>query len=134
LIFKGAITAEIFENWLDVDLLPTIDRPAGMQLIIIMDNCRIHKSPRVKEICRRHNVLLEFLPPYCPFFNPIEASFHDLKAYIRRHYRMRNGTYDNFEEFLGEALRKMGRGEDAASRARAHFRYAGYLGVPDEIN
>jgi hypothetical protein len=30
LIFKGAIIAEIFENWLDVDLLPMIDRPVGM--------------------------------------------------------------------------------------------------------
>jgi transposase len=25
---------------------------------------------------------LEFLPPYSPDFNPIEATFHDLKAWI----------------------------------------------------
>jgi hypothetical protein len=30
LIFKGAIIAKIFENWLDVDLLPTIDRLMGI--------------------------------------------------------------------------------------------------------
>ena len=45
LMFKGAITAEIFKHWLNINLLPLIDRPKGMQLIIIIDNCRIHKSP-----------------------------------------------------------------------------------------
>jgi hypothetical protein len=30
LIFKGAIIAEIFENWLNVDLLSMIDRPIGI--------------------------------------------------------------------------------------------------------
>jgi hypothetical protein len=42
--------------------------------------------------------------------------------------------YNNFKEFLGEALWKMDRGKDAASRACIHFRYIGYLGVLDEIN
>jgi transposase len=99
-----------------------------------MDNYRIYKSPCVKEICRRHNVLLEFLPPYCPFFNLIKASFYDLKAYIRRHYYIYNETYNNFEEFLGEALWKISRGKDAASRACIYFCYIEYLGVLDEIN
>jgi hypothetical protein len=30
LIFKGVIIAKIFENWLDVDLLPIINRPIGI--------------------------------------------------------------------------------------------------------
>jgi hypothetical protein len=30
LIFKGAIIAEIFKNWLNVDLFPIINRPIGI--------------------------------------------------------------------------------------------------------
>jgi transposase len=99
----------------------------------VIDNYRIHKSIRVQEICDRHHVLLKFLPLYCPFFNPIEESFNNLKVYIRRHYYVRDGIYNNFEEFLVNAIRGIDRGEDAAYRARTHFRHTRYLGVPNEI-
>jgi hypothetical protein len=87
----------------------------------------------VQEICDRYYVLLKFLSLYCPFFNLIEESFNDLKAYIRRHYRVYDGTYNNFEEFLVNTIRGIDRGKDTAYRACIHFRHAGYLGVPNEI-
>jgi transposase len=97
-----------------------------------MDNCRIHKSPVIQEICDTYDIQLEFLPPYCPEFNPIEQSFHDLKAYIRKAYKPQGGSYDNFYDFLATALRERGRGPEAARRARAHFRHSGYNIVPAE--
>jgi transposase len=87
----------------------------------------------VQEICDWYHVLLKFLSLYCPFFNPIEESFNDLKVYIRRYYCVRDSIYNNFEEFLVNAIQGIGRGKDAAYRACIHFRYTGYLGVPNEI-
>jgi transposase len=52
----------------------------GPQLIIILDNASIHKLVYFQELCEHSGVILEFLPPYSPDFNPIEAIFKDLKA------------------------------------------------------
>lgn len=72
--------------------------------VIVMDNCRIHKSPRIREMIEARFVLmlfsnqtlsyyklcsgmkLEFLPAYSPDFNPIEQAFSCIKSYMRRHY------------------------------------------------
>ena len=131
ILFKGAITAQIFQDWLRNDILPNVVPPPGLRIVLIKDNCRIHKSPIVIDICNSFNVDIEFIPPYCPEFNPIEASFHDLKAYLRRWYKPDGGSYDNFENFLIEALRERCKGPVAARNARAHFKHSGYL-VLDE--
>ena len=94
-----------------------------------MDNCKIHKSQEVLDIVNYFDVDIEFLPLYCPEFNPIEASFHDLKAYLRRWYKPVDSTYADFEGFLFEALRQRTRGPVTARKARAHFKHAGYQGV-----
>ncbi len=74
---------------------------------------------------------MRFLPPYSPDFNPIEESFGVLKAFIRRHYRRERPRHETYQSFLEWAIREVGTGEDAARRARTHFRHAGIHGVPD---
>ena len=92
-----------------------------------MDNCSIHRSERVQELCNLAGVQLEYLPPYAPFLNLIEESFHDFKAYIHKWYRWREEEgYAGFEAFLHKAIRDMGRGADVKKRARAHFSHSGY--------
>jgi transposase len=54
--------------------------------VLVLDNASIHRSPRLRELCEAYSVALEFLPPYSPDFNPIEATFHNLKAWIQRNY------------------------------------------------
>ena len=44
----------------------------GQNSIIIMDNCSIHHIQEVKDLL---GVLLMYLPPYSPDFNPIEELF-----------------------------------------------------------
>lgn len=78
------------------------------------------------------NVQLEYLPPYCPFLSPIEACFGDLKAWIRRYYRPVDGVYPDFMEFLVMALAAISDTEDAESKAKAHYRKAGYFWEEDE--
>ncbi len=95
--------------------------------ILIIDNTSIHRNPRVLDLCTAAGVVLEYLPPYCPIFNPIKGSFHDLKAYIRRYYkRGTHNVYLDFEGFFRFTVKTMARGPEAERRARGHFRNAGY--------
>ena len=55
--------------------------------VVIMDNAPIHQGERFEEVRQSidesKSIKLEFLPPYSPFLNPIEYSFHSIKAYVR---------------------------------------------------
>ena len=67
--------------------------------ILILDNASIYKLARLRDLYKEHGVLLIFLPPYLLDYNPIEATFKDLKAWIKRNYRLAE-TFENFEAFL----------------------------------
>ena len=71
--------------------------------ILILDNALIYKSARLRDLCKEYGVLLVFLPPYLPDFNPIKATFKDLKAWIKRNYRLAE-TIESFEAFLYFAI------------------------------
>jgi len=133
LTFKGTCTGELFEDFIVEHVLPKCTPYPGPRSVIIMDNASIHYSQieRLEETARRHGVWIRFLPPYSPDFNPIEESFCDLKAYIRRHYRRKKHEFNDYQSFLEWAVRKVGTGTDACRRARAHFRNAGIQGVPE---
>jgi transposase len=129
--FEGSGTGDIFEDFIVEDLLPLCNPYPGPKSVIVLDNASIHHSNiyRIKRACHAVGVWLRFLPPYSPDFNPIEESFNDLKAYIRRHYRRERRHYRTYQDFLEWAVRKVGRGAEAR-RARGHFRHAGIQGVP----
>ena len=77
-------------------------------------------------MCDNAGVLLKYLPPYSPDFNPIEEAFAELKAWIKRNNELAEG-YDTFEGFLDAGLRSM------SMRAGNHFRSAHILmNVEDE--
>lgn len=54
--------------------------------IIVMDNAAIHKTAFVRNLCQEQGrgFVVEYLPPYSPFLNPIEESFSKWKQHIRR--------------------------------------------------
>ena len=68
-------------------------------------------------MCEDAGILLEYLPPYSPDFNPIEEAFAELKAWIRRNYVLADG-FESFDMFLNAALEFM------AQRPGNHFRSA----------
>jgi len=68
----------------------------------------------LQKLCSNAGVLLTFLPPYSPDFNPIEEAFAELKAWMRKHYLLQE-SYDTFEGFLETGVRFM------ASKAGNHF-------------
>jgi transposase len=131
--FEGTCTGEIFEDFIIDELLPLCNLYPGPRSVIIMDNASVHHAiqDRVVEVARRQGVWVRFLPPYSPDFNPIEESFGDLKAFIRRHYHRERSRFLTYQAFLEWAVRESGTGEGGARRARAHFRNAGIHEVAD---
>lgn len=49
-----------------------------------MDNVAFHKTNTVKQFAEENNIRLEYLPPYSPFFNPIENLFSKWKDIVQR--------------------------------------------------
>ena len=50
---------------------------------VILDNCSIHKTKEVKALCATKRIELRFIPPYCPWYNPAEFCFSELKRSYR---------------------------------------------------
>ena len=65
--------------------------------------------------------MLKFLPPYSPDYNPIEATFKDLKDWIKRNYHLEEdfGDFGGFLHFAVSQCRGL--------NAKQHFRHAGYV-------
>jgi len=66
-------------------------------------------------LCNNAGVVLAFLPPYSPDFNPIEEAFAEMKAWMRKNYTLQE-KYEMFEGFLEVAVQYM------AAKAGNHFR------------
>ena len=75
------------------------------KLNIILDNARIHTAKFVEEMCEILSINLVFLPPYCPFLNPIEDVWKDIKRelYISD-FKTLNDLKDLFSSFFYEIV------------------------------
>ena len=62
------------------------------KLNLVLDNASIHTSKIVEEVSEILFINLVFLPPYCPFLNPIEDLWKDVKKNIY------NTDYSTLEE------------------------------------
>src|SRR4051812_43881155 len=51
--------------------LPIMNPYPGERSVLIMDNCPIHKTARLRGLCEEKGIRLEFLPPYSPDLNPV---------------------------------------------------------------
>ena len=74
-ILHGSYTQETFNKFVSDKLLPICSPFPGPRSVLILDNATIHRSLELRIKCEEAGVLLEFLPPYSPDFNPIEKSF-----------------------------------------------------------
>ena len=61
------------------------------------------------------------MPLYSPDYNPIKATFKDLKVWIKRNYILAE-DFKDFTQFLDFAIRQIYNRD-----IRGHFRAAGYI-------
>lgn len=87
MLFEGCCNAEVFNDWLEHQLLPTL----LMGSVIVMDNAAFHKSARTVKLIEEAGCELLFLSPYSPDLNPIEK----LWANIKRKWRYAGGSIDD---------------------------------------
>jgi len=89
-LFDGPINGDIFESWLQQDLIPKLP----LQSVVIMDNAAFHKRAATHELLNKAGHTLMFLPPYSPDLNPIEHKWAQAKAIRKQHHC---SIYDLFQ-------------------------------------
>ena len=118
LICTGSVTQVLFNSWVEVKVLPFC---VPGETVIVMDNCSIHKDQALQSLLNSAGVLVEFLPPYCPEFNPIEYSFNEMKTLIRRDGEVAV-EFETFGHFLYWVLMRCA----SPVASRGYFKKAGY--------
>lgn len=78
-VFEGAVTSELFVQWLRRWLVPTLRRGTT----VVLDNLNVHRHADVRTVIEAAGCHLRYLPAYSPDFNPIEQAFAKLKAHLR---------------------------------------------------
>ena len=96
--YERATDSAVFEVWFEGRLIPLL-KPGTL---IIMDNAPFHRKEELRKIASRYHVLVLFLPPYSPDYNPIEKLWANMKRWLRKNMRF----YDSFEDALEAAIDK----------------------------
>ncbi len=52
--------------------------------IVVMDNCRVHLGPGIREAIEKSRATLRYLPKYSPDLNPIELPYSEFKTFLRK--------------------------------------------------
>lgn len=76
----------------------------GRCSVWILDGARIHCHPSIIRYLRSVGIIPIFLPPYTPFFNPIEVIFGVVKSHLKRRC---GGDSSNMEMKVNEEFTKM---------------------------
>ena len=74
---------------------------------VVCDNYIIHKSKKtLAAVAKMGNIVLHFLPPYSPEYNPIERVWGELHANVTRNHQEKDidALMDNVEDFLCNAI------------------------------
>ena len=111
----SSIDGDVFAVYIEQILAPTL-RPDD---IVIMDNCAIHKSERIRNCIESRQAKLAFLPPYSPELNPIEECWSKFKTILRT---MEARTQDALDQAITLALKLI-----TANDARGWFEHSGYI-------
>ena len=94
--YERSTDSAVFEVWFEGRLMPELS-PGD---VVIMDNAQFHRKGALRKIASRHGVLVLFLPPYSPDYNPIEKLWANMKRWLKKNMR----NYASFEEALEAAI------------------------------
>ncbi len=113
----AATSAAVFHAYLDQVLLPELRR-SRPDAVLVMDNLRAHKAPRVRALLDRSGFAYRYLPAYSPDLTPIEPAWAKVKAELRR---VAARTVPALQEAVGPALDTI-----TPHDAAGFFRHCGY--------
>ena len=83
-ILDGNGNSEEFCNFIErIEEAIADENAATYQPIIILDNVAFHKTEQVRTTMAARGFEFAFLPPYSPFFNPIENLFSQWQNFVR---------------------------------------------------
>ncbi|XP_039452632.2 uncharacterized protein LOC120431592 [Culex pipiens pallens] len=99
---------------------PQVQRYPGFNSVWIMDGARIHCDANIIKYLRSIGILPVFLPPYCPFFNPIEIVFGLAKKRMTKNYQENANV--NLSYFATEIFSSF-----ANFNCKKLFKHCGYL-------
>ena len=114
IIYEGGLTGELFKTWLKECLLPILNKDD----VLIMDNMSSHKVAGIKELVASVGVKVEYLPPYSPDMNPVEAMWSKVKNNLRKIPKTEIGE---LEKAVGETLNKL-----TQTDALGWYKHCGY--------
>jgi transposase len=113
-IVNAPMNAEIFETWIETQLVPTLSKGD----VVIADNVRFHKSEKAENLIRQKGAWLLFLPAYSPDLNPIEMVFSKLKTLLRKKAAR---SFEAISNALGDICALF-----SVEECRNYFKAAGY--------
>ena len=104
-LHTGGVSGEEFYDFVRGTLIPNMNPFDGDSdnSILILDNCSIHHVESVLTLLQQSGILVLFLPPYSPDFNPIELTFSYVKKYLQEHDEVIQAT-NNLSDVLKSAL------------------------------
>jgi transposase len=99
---NGAFNKTIF-----VDFLRKLSLPPNT--VILLDNVSFHHSSIVSDVANEKGWELLFIPPYSPWYNPIEEAFSIVKRHYYKEWDIEKAfnelTGKHCEAFFGHALK-----------------------------
>jgi hypothetical protein len=122
-VVAGSFKKATFEHFILTEVVPFMNPYPGKNSILVMDNCRIHKSRFLARILRDMGMRVLFLPPYSPDYNPIEEAFSAYKSWIRRQGNMVRCYPGNPKTILMRGLFESVAVEDI----RGFYKHCGYI-------
>jgi transposase len=115
MILEGAANAAAFEAYIEHILVPSLH--SGQ--VVVMDNLRVHKTARVRQLLEEAGCQVLFLPAYSPDFSPIEEMFSKIKTFLRR---LKARTHEALEEAIAQGLLTV-----TSQDAHGWFEHCGYV-------
>jgi len=117
MVVEGAMTGEMFLAYVEQCLVPTLKRND----IVVMDNCRVHLAPAIREAIEKAGATLRYLPKYSPDLNPIEMPYSKFKTFLRK---VAARTVPALNRAIRSFIPQLGPQECAN-----YFRHAGYASI-----
>ena len=90
-LIEGGVSGVIFENFLYKALTDMRSSPEyeNKEIVLLMDNARIHKHPLVLKTLRDLGIKVIFNSEYSPWLNPIEQLFSFIKRKLKKEHILR---------------------------------------------